>query len=173
MRLASLMRGGCRRFARRGQSCLPLASLALLACQPQPAAREAYAGDPLRPAIVAECGAALVDADRRSCVQIDVFAEGEGEPAARGEWVDVHYLLEVEGRAVDGSHGEKPLSFKLGESNEVIEGMHRGVEGMRVGERRRFVVPPRLGYRGRTLPGIPGDADLVFFVELMRRREKL
>lgn len=148
----------------------------LLGCQQKPAGREAYAGEPVRPAINASCNAALIDESddaERPCVQIDVLAEGEGPPAARGEWVTVHYLVDVDGNEVDSSHDGKPLRFKLGESSNLIEGMHRGVEGMRVGERRRVVVPPPLGYRGQKLPGIPPEANLVFLIELMERRETL
>ncbi len=171
MRLASLMRAGFRRFGPRGQWLVPVALA--LACQQKPVAREGYSGEPLRPAINTVCSPELVDEAGRACVQIDVFAEGEGPAAARGEWVDVHYIVEVEQRPLDSSHDSKPMSFKLGESSDVIEGMHLGVEGMRVGERRRFVVPPKLGYRGRKMPGIPPEANLVFFVELMQRRATL
>jgi FKBP-type peptidyl-prolyl cis-trans isomerase len=112
----------------------------------------------------------LIDEAGHACVQVDVFAEGEGEPAVRGEWLTLHYLVEVDGQPLDDSHDGKPLHIKLGESSDVIEGLHLGVEGMRVGERRRVVVPPKLGYRGKKLPGVPPDANLVFFVELVERR---
>jgi FKBP-type peptidyl-prolyl cis-trans isomerase len=162
----------CRRFARRGQ--LLLVALLVLACQPKPAGRDAYAGEPVRAAIHSSCTQTLADEQAaRPCVQVDVFAEGEGPQAARGEWVWVHYLVDVDGSELDSSHDGKPLGFKLGESSDVIEGLHRGVEGMRVGERRRVTVPPQLGYRGQKMPGIPPEANLVFLVELMERRETL
>lgn len=154
---------------------LGLASLVLPACAKQPAPREAYEGTPLRAAIVPECGPKLVDERGRACVQIDVFAEGEGPAAETGNWVDIHYMVEVEGEAetLDSSHGGKPLIFKLNESGNIIDGMQIGVDGMRVGERRRFVVPPKLGYRGQKMPGIPPEANLVFMVELVRLRTEL
>jgi peptidylprolyl isomerase len=148
----------------------------VVGCQQKPAGREAYAGEPVRAAINASCNAALVDesdAAQRPCVQIDVLAEGDGPPLARGQWAFVHYIVDADGKQVDSSHDGKPLGFKLGESSDIIEGLHRGVEGMRVGERRRVIVPPLLGYRGQKLPGIPPEANLVFLVELMERREKL
>lgn len=147
--------------------------LVVLACQAKPAGREAYSGAPLRAAIHSDCGAELVDAAGRACVQIDVFAEGEGEPVARGEWAYLHYIVDVDGHELDSSHGEKPLVIQLGESSAVIEGLHLGVEGMRVGERRRVVVPPKLGYRGKKVPGVPPEANLVFLIELVQRRETL
>ena len=152
---------------------LGLLALFVAGCQAKPAGREAYAGTPVRAAINADCGETLEDEARRPCVQIDVLAEGEGPEAARGEWVWVHYLVDADGSEVDSSHGDKPLSFRLGESSNIIEGLHSGVEGMRVGERRRVIVPPQLGYRGQKLPGIPPEANLVFLVELMERRETL
>jgi FKBP-type peptidyl-prolyl cis-trans isomerase len=145
-------------------------ALLSLGCGPKPAGRDAYSGEPLRAAIHADCTAELVDATGHACVQVDVFAEGEGEPAVRGEWVDVHYIVEVDGHELDSSHDSKPLGIKLGESRDVIEGLHLGVEGMRVGERRRVVVPPKLGYRGKKMAGVPAKANLVFFVELVERR---
>jgi FKBP-type peptidyl-prolyl cis-trans isomerase len=148
-------------------------ALLLLGCSQQPAGRDAYAGAPIRAAIHPTCTAELVDERGHACVQVDVFAEGEGPPAARGEWLSLHYVVEVDGAALDSSHGEKPLQLKLHESSDMIEGLHFGVEGMRVGERRRVVVPPKLGYRGKKLPGVPPEANLVFFVELMQRRETL
>ena len=145
------------------------------ACGPRPVGREGYTGTPLRAAINAECTAELVDAREQPCVQIDVFAEGEGPAAVTGEWVDIHYMVEVEGEdaLLDSSHGGKPFAFKLHESGNVIDGMQIGVDGMRVGERRRFVVPPKLGYRGQKMPGIPPEANLVFFVELVQLRTEL
>jgi FKBP-type peptidyl-prolyl cis-trans isomerase len=150
-----------------------LLALIVLGCQAKPAGRDAYAGEPVRAAIHSSCTPALQDEQQRPCVQVDVLAEGEGAQAARGEWVQLHYIVDVEGNELDSSHDGKPLSFKLGESSDVIEGLHLGVEGMRVGERRRVIVPPQLGYRGQKLPGIPPEANLVFLVELMERREKL
>ena len=147
-------------------------------CGKRPVGREGYAGEPVRAAIVEGCSPELVDVrdDREQpCVQIDVFAEGDASQpeAATGEWVSVHYMVDADGTELDSSHGDDPLRFKLGESGNIIDGMHRGVLGMRVGERRRFVVPPALGYRGQKLPGVPPKANLVFYVELVERRGEL
>jgi FKBP-type peptidyl-prolyl cis-trans isomerase len=59
------------------------------------------------------------------------------------------------------------VSFKVGE-RVVIAGLEYGVEGMRVGGRRRIRVPPRLGYRERGVAGkIPANALLFFDLELL------
>jgi FKBP-type peptidyl-prolyl cis-trans isomerase len=95
---------------------------------------------------------------------------GTGRSAARGNLVDVHYV----GRLLDGDRkfdssrdGGKPHSFKLG-AGEVIKGWDEGIEGMKVGGKRRLVIPAKLAYgeKGRP-PTIPPNADLVFEVELL------
>lgn len=157
------------------RSLLVWLALCLLACAKQPAPQNAYEGEPLRAGINTDCDAELLDARGLACVQIDVFAEGEGPAVAPGEWLKIHYIVLLPDQTVlDSSHDRgKPLSLQLNQSADVIEGMHLGLEGMRVGERRRFVVPPKLGYRGRKLPGVPPEANLTFLVELMQRRESL
>ncbi|KIG12160.1 FKBP-type peptidyl-prolyl cis-trans isomerase [Enhygromyxa salina] len=159
----------------RRSSLVPLLLLALglLACAKQPAPREAYEGAPVRAAINPDCDAETLEGPRGlPCVQIDVFAEGEGPSASDGEWLKVHYIVLLpNGSVLDSSHDRgKPLSVQLNQSGDVIDGMHLGLEGMRLGERRRFVVPPRLAYRGRKMPGLPPDANLTFLVELVERR---
>ena len=146
--------------------------LLLPACADEPAPASAYQGEPL--AVLSEgCDPATLEgADQQPCVFIERFAAGEGPEAKAGDWVRFHYIALVaeagaEARALDDSHGDKPLSFKLGESSDVIDGMHLGITGMQVGERRRLRVPPRLGYRGRKITGIPPEAELVFLVEVM------
>ena len=58
------------------------------------------------------------------------------------------------------------FTFTLG-AGEVIKGWDAGIEGMRVGQRRKLTIPPKLGYGKRgSPPEIPGDATLVFEVQL-------
>lgn len=114
-------------------------ALLLLGCQQKPAGRDGYAGEPVRAAIHAGCSDALVDQADKPCVQIDVFAEGQGPQAARGEWVRVHYLVDVNGQQLDSSHDGKPLGFRLGQSRDVIEpaARRRGHAGRRATSRDR------------------------------------
>jgi peptidylprolyl isomerase len=142
---------------------------ALLGCAEPPAGKETYAGEPVRKAIVAGCTPALVDeVSGRACVQIDVFAEGQGPQAQAGDWIKLHYIVVLpNGTQVDSSHDRKPLAVQLDRSHDVIDGMHIGLAGVRAGERRRFVVPPKLGYRGAASAGVPPDADLTFLVEIV------
>lgn len=94
---------------------------------------------------------------------------GTGAEARTGNEVSAHYT----GWLVDGSKFDSsrdrgtPYSFRLGD-HAVIEGWDEGLVGMKVGGKRKLVVPPSLGYgaEGRP-PVIPPSATLVFDVELM------
>lgn len=99
-----------------------------------------------------------------SGLEYQVLKAGKGAPAVLGKNVVVRY----EGRlAKTGQRFDKGLiRFKLG-LGEVIRGWDEGVKGMLVGEKRRLLVPARLGYGHRGAPpAIPPNANLVFDVEL-------
>ena len=93
---------------------------------------------------------------------------GQGPAAKKGDSVRVHYTLWVDGKVADSSHERKePFAFNLG-FNQVIPGWDRGVVGMKVGGKRKLVVPPNIGYgkQGRP-PSIPPNAELTFEIELL------
>ena len=99
-------------------------------------------------------------------VTIDEVRVGEGHLAKRGDDVTVKYrgTLESDGSEFDSA---SRFDFMLG-VGEVIKGWDKGIEGMRVGGKRKLVIPPKLGYGKRgSPPEIPGDATLVFDVELL------
>ena len=91
-----------------------------------------------------------------------------------GNTVSVHYTgwlaLEdhTQGRQIDSSLEREPLSFIVG-LHQVIKGFEEGVKLMRVGEKRRFVISPEMGY-GKKGVGlfIPPDSTLIFDVELLK-----
>jgi FKBP-type peptidyl-prolyl cis-trans isomerase FkpA len=94
---------------------------------------------------------------------------GEGETAAAGRTVNVHYTgWLTDGTKFDSSVDRNtPFSFPLG-GGRVIRGWDEGVQGMRVGGRRKLTIPPHLGYGPRGAGGvIPPNATLVFEVELL------
>lgn len=103
-----------------------------------------------------------------SGLQITVVQPGSGAEAVKGKTVDVHYTgYLLDGAQFDSSIGRAPLSFVLG-AGRVIPGWEEGIEGMKVGEKRRLIVPAALGYGAQGFPPvIPPNATLVFDVELV------
>ncbi|MEB3200353.1 MAG: FKBP-type peptidyl-prolyl cis-trans isomerase [Synechococcaceae cyanobacterium] len=93
---------------------------------------------------------------------------GEGAEAVKGQVVTVNYRGTLaNGKEFDSSYGRGPFRFPLG-GGRVIKGWDEGVAGMRVGGKRRLVIPPDLAYGERGAGGvIPPNATLTFEVELL------
>jgi FKBP-type peptidyl-prolyl cis-trans isomerase FkpA len=101
-------------------------------------------------------------------VTIEELVVGTGATAVVGNTVTVHYTgMFTNGTVFDSSVGRTPIQFQLG-SNQVIAGFSQGIVGMKVGGKRRMTIPPSLAYgsAGRP-PTIPGNATLVFEVDLV------
>jgi FKBP-type peptidyl-prolyl cis-trans isomerase FkpA len=96
---------------------------------------------------------------------------GDGAEAKKGDSVEVHYTgwLASDGKKFDSSLDRKEaFVFKLG-AGMVIKGWDEGVAGMKVGGKRKLLIPAALGYGARGAGGvIPPNADLVFEVELLK-----
>jgi FKBP-type peptidyl-prolyl cis-trans isomerase FkpA len=104
-----------------------------------------------------------------SGLQIEEIKLGDGDSAAAGQFVSVHYTgWLTDGTKFDSSKDRnEPFDFPLGRRN-VIAGWDEGVQGMRVGGVRKLTIPPQLGYGARGAGGvIPPNATLVFEVELL------
>ena len=99
----------------------------------------------------------------------DLLVVGDGAEAVSGETVTVNYRGTLaNGKEFDSSYGRGPFSFSLG-AGRVIRGWDEGVAGMKVGGKRKLVIPPDLGYGSRGAGGvIPPNATLIFEVELLR-----
>jgi len=98
----------------------------------------------------------------------DVVA-GTGAAAAAGQKVTVHYTgWLTDGTMFDSSKDRNdPFVFPLG-AGRVIKGWDEGVQGMKVGGRRKLTIPPALGYGARGAGGgVPPNATLVFEVDLL------
>ena len=106
-------------------------------------------------------------------LQITDVVVGDGAEATAGSTAVVHYVGVAfsTGEEFDASWNRgEPFSFRLGAGN-VIAGWDRGVQGMKVGGRRKLVIPPDLGYGDRGAGGAiaPGET-LIFVVDLLDLR---
>jgi FKBP-type peptidyl-prolyl cis-trans isomerase len=104
-----------------------------------------------------------------SGLQFEDLVVGQGPNAQYGQTVTVHYTgWLTNGTKFDSSLDKgQPFQFVLG-AGEVIKGWDEGVSTMRIGGRRRLIIPPQLGYGDRGAGGvIPPGATLVFEVELL------
>jgi FKBP-type peptidyl-prolyl cis-trans isomerase len=105
-------------------------------------------------------------------LQIDDVVVGTGAEALKGKQVSVHYTgWLTDGKKFDSSKDRgQPFQFALGRG-QVIQGWDDGVQGMKVGGKRKLTIPPELGYGAQGAGGvIPPGATLVFEVELLAVR---
>lgn len=97
---------------------------------------------------------------------------GEGTEASHGDALTVRYTGRLsDGTIFDATEAGETFEFLL-DSDVVVAGWSEGVNGMRVGGRRRLVIPPELGYGDGGLAGvIPPGETLIYVVELIEVRE--
>ena len=101
---------------------------------------------------------------------------GTGQEAQKGRRLSVHYTgwlydpsqPEMKGRMFDSSRERGPFDFQLG-AGQVIPGWDQGFDGMKIGGRRRLIIPPSLAYGvdGAGNGIIPPNATLLFEMELL------
>lgn len=116
-------------------------------------------------------GTKLEDFEPRSNVAeleiIDVVV-GTGDEVPAGATITAHYTgaLAADGTIFQSSHDfGRPISFGL---DQVIKGWTDGVPGMKVGGKRRLVIPAQQAYGASSpAPNIPANSDLVFDIELV------
>jgi len=102
-------------------------------------------------------------------LEIEDVVVGTGAEAVKGKLVSVHYTgWLTDGKKFDSSKDRgQPFQFPLGRG-QVIRGWDDGVQGMKVGGKRKLTTPPDLGYGALVAGGvIPPNATLVFEVELL------
>ena len=156
-----------------------LALIALAGCQPKdkPADPATTAPAPAaEPA--AEAAPAATGTENMPMQKIDL-APGNGAEIKSGQNALVHYTgwlydaaaPDNKGKQFDSSVGGEPFEFSLG-AGHVIAGWDQGVVGLKVGGKRRLVIPADMGYGARGAGGglIPPNATLLFDVELVEIR---
>lgn len=101
-------------------------------------------------------------------LQVTDLKEGTGEAAKVGDKISVNYIGTLEnGQKFDSSYDRnKPFQFTLGKG-EVIAGWDQGLVGMKVGGKRKLVIPPELGYGANSKGLIPANAVLIFEVDFL------
>ncbi|QQS49385.1 MAG: FKBP-type peptidyl-prolyl cis-trans isomerase [Acidobacteriota bacterium] len=98
---------------------------------------------------------------------------GTGPSPQSGQTVTVHYT----GTLTDGSKFDssldrgQPFEFTIG-IGRVIKGWDEGVMSMKVGGKRRLIIPPQLGYGSRNMGPIPPNSTLIFEVELLSVKQE-
>jgi FKBP-type peptidyl-prolyl cis-trans isomerase len=96
-----------------------------------------------------------------------VLREGSGPAARAGQHVLIHETTSFpDGRVFYTTRNGRPLRFLLG-GGQVIDGLDEGVTGMRVGERRKMIVPPKLSRRSSYSEGLSPEDTLHYDVELV------
>ncbi|XP_047067214.1 peptidyl-prolyl cis-trans isomerase FKBP53-like [Lolium rigidum] len=100
-------------------------------------------------------------------IQTVALGKPDGKKAAPGKKVAVKYIGKLKnGTIFDSTVGKRPFEFRLG-IGQVIKGWDTGVNGMRIGDKKRLTIPPSMGYGKEKAGQIPPNSTLVFDVELM------
>jgi FKBP-type peptidyl-prolyl cis-trans isomerase len=111
--------------------------------------------------------------DGLTTVEVVDLTAGTGAEATNGKALSVYYIgwlwdknaPENKGTQFDARVQGDPFTFVLG-AGTVIRGWDLGLPGLRVGGRRKLTVPPELGYGSKGNGPVPGNATLIFEVEL-------
>lgn len=110
-----------------------------------------------------------ISATKQTSLETTILKEGTGDKVVKiGDTIDINYLGTLEnGKKFDSSYDRgTPFSTQIG-VGRVIPGWDQGVIGMKVGEKRKLVIPPALGYGSAGQGSIPPNSTLIFEVELM------
>jgi peptidylprolyl isomerase len=114
-------------------------------------------------------GSSAAEVTTPSGLKYTNLVEGTGATPQRGQTLTVHYTGSLtNGTKFDSSRDKgTPMQFRFG-INPMIKGWDEGISTMKVGGRRKLIVPPSLGYgpQGKP-PDIPGNSTLIFDVELL------
>ena len=133
---------------------------------PSPPAEEKRGPGPSRGPEVAKMGPNTKKT--ASGLQIEDLTVGSGSEAKDGKKVAVHYT----GWLTDGTKFDSSLDrgepFEITLPGQVIKGWNEGIPGMKVGGKRKLLIPPSLGYGDSEMGPIPANSTLVFEIELLQ-----
>jgi hypothetical protein len=111
----------------------------------------------------------LSDTGTVADLRVSRIVMGEGEEAAIGDTINVHYIgVLADGTPFDSSRSRgAPFAFTLG-VGQVIQGWDQALVGSKVGDRMIIAIPPQLGYGAQGAGSvIPPNATLLFDVEVL------
>lgn len=132
-------------------------------------------GEAGRPPVIPPSSTLFFDVELISLPKVDleILEEGTGAVAELGDMVSMNYtgwLWEdgAKGAQFDSSTKTgRPFKFTLG-AGQVIPGWDKGIEGMKIGQKTRLIIPPVMGYGARgSGQKIPPNSTLCFDVELV------
>jgi FKBP-type peptidyl-prolyl cis-trans isomerase FkpA len=142
----------------------------------KPADKPASASAPSAPAVKPMAKPSAPKAPERPAFMRTDLQMGTGREAQKGKGLSVNYTgwlydpsrPDLKGRMFDTSKDRGPFNFVLGKG-DVIPGWDQGFDGMKIGGRRRLIIPPNLAYGvdGAGNGIIPPNATLVFEMELL------
>ncbi len=100
--------------------------------------------------------------------KIEDIKVGTGPEVTSGDYVTVHYVGNLEdGTEFDSSISrDVPFKTRIG-VGQVIEGWDMGIPGMKVGGKRRLIIPAKLAYGDSEVGEIPAGSTLIFEIELL------
>lgn len=109
-----------------------------------------------------------------SSLSVEDVVVGSGRAVVSGDLLTVHYTgTLMSGEVFDSSvQRGTPFTFVIGQG-QVIRGWEEGLMGMRVGGKRRLIIPPDYGYGDRPAGLIPANSTLIFEVELLDAEDSL
>jgi FKBP-type peptidyl-prolyl cis-trans isomerase len=137
-------------------------SIALAPKSTGDASRKALAYTPAEPTAKGETKTT------KNGVKYETLKAGTGEELKPGMVAKLNYEGKLENGTVFDTTGKNPRGMTIG-TGQLIKGWEEGLPGMRVGETRKLIIPPAMGYgaNGDRQGKIPPNATLIFEVELL------
>jgi FKBP-type peptidyl-prolyl cis-trans isomerase len=99
---------------------------------------------------------------------VTITKKGTGPGVGGGDTILLHYRGKLKnGKQFDTSYGHEPVQITIGQTH-LVPGFTMGLVGMKLGEKRRVLIPPALGYGSQDYGPIPANSTLYFDLELVK-----